>query len=845
VQNSEGHYASHCLSGVFKEDGEIMVRKLLDYKVPIIIILLLGLMIECFVFNFQYTKQFVLKPQNLDLNIIQLKDLELDGPSTYISRSSDPYMLIKGLDKLVGNMSLELEYQNSNNVLQVFYTDINNPQFAENASVRLNTSQDQKVYTLNFRFPRKLRDLRIDLVDLQNESVKVKRISINHVAALSFEPLRVLLLYLVLSLIYIAYCLTKRYADKLVRYRYVIALIFFVILVTGKIHGSSIAQWDKYITAKVTESKSSVLVGAPRPIRSDEWLVHTPWILSQVQSRYPIINENIRSDGQNMLLTSVPTLSLDLIGKPFYWGFFLLGKEYGLSWYWVSKIILLFLLSFELAMFLTDENRLLSIVGAFWISLSPVIQWWFDTPAAVVELIIYSQAMIVTAIYFVRNKSRPKFRLLLMALITMSIIGYVSVVYPAIQVPLGYLVLIFLGFIFYTNRKSLVLSKLEIIFGVGCLLLISSSIGFFIYHSLPSLKLLLGTAYPGARFSTGGDLEASYLQLYLINWLLPYKDLSTFSNNCEVSVFYNFMPTIILVFFFVYRRAKVKKGIALALFAYMLFQLSWLLVSYPRAIAKLTLFSFTTGPRLANIVFSLTSVYLSLWIIDQFVRNKPLKPYQTGLICIPVGMLYYYSVMHTPMHEYLTRYLTLLTVGFFVILNYIMLRGKSKLFAILMLALILVSGVTINPISRGTAPLDNKQIVAKILEINRQDPNEKWAAVNSAVNGQLLVAEGLKTFNSVHFYPDMNMWKELDPKGKFGSIYNRYSHVMLNITTEETHFVLNGQDAFNLYLNTKDLPKTEIKYILSVGNLEQYNTKLKQVYVEPKDNLYVYQVVNY
>jgi hypothetical protein len=91
----------------------------------------------------------------------------------------------------------------------------------------------------------------------------------------------------------------------------------------------------------------------------------------------------------------------------------------------------------------------------------------------------------------------------------------------------------------------------------------------------------------------------------------------------------------------------------------------------------------------------------------------------------------------------------------------------------------------------------------------------------------------------------MNMWKELDPKGKFGSIYNRYSHVMLNITTEETHFVLNGQDAFNLYLNTKDLPKTEIKYILSVGNLEQYNTKLKQVYVEPKDNLYVYQVVNY
>jgi hypothetical protein len=834
--------ASHCLWLLFMRKGENVLKAQAKAKVALIAIILLGLILEIFVFNFTYLQRFVLRPLTIDVSSAPKKDLQSKDMSTYISTSGDPYILVSGINKFTSNISLKLEYQGDGNSLQVYYTDATTSDFSEKASSTLSTNKEQHVYTFSFRAPKRIKDLRIDLVNRPNEIVKIDNITINNFAGpFTFNPLRLGLVYLMLIFTCLLVYGIKLYGWRVVKYRYLIALIIFIFLVAGKIHGSSIAQWDNALTAKVTESKSSVLFGTPRPIRSDEWLVHTPWILSQVASNYPIINNNIRSDGQNMLLTSVPTRSLDLLGKPFYWGFFLLGKEYGLSWYWVAKFLLLFLLSYELAMLLTSENESLSLLGALWISLGPVVQWWFDTPAAVVELIIYSQAMVVTALYFVRS-NKLSTRLLFMVLMTMSVIGYTSVIYPAIQVPLGYLTLVFLGYIFYTNRKSLALRQAEIFFGIGCLALVGASIGMFVYNSLPSIKVLLGTAYPGARFSTGGDFQAADLQLYLLNWLLPFRDLTTFSNNCEVSVFYNFMPAILLVFFLVYKRTKEHKGLALALFAYLLFQLSWLLVSYPRIMAKLTLFSFVTGPRLANIVFSLTALYLSLWLIAQLAKHRPLKIYQAVLLCIPIGALYYYSAMNTPMHEYLSNTLTKITIVFFLILNYLLLRGRKNLFIFLMLGLILVSGVTVNPISRGTGALDSKQVVVKMQEMNVQDPNQKWVAVNSGLNGQLLVAEGLKTFNGVHFYPDMKMWQLLDPAGKYNNVYNRYSHVVVLLTDQDTNFKLNGPDAFTINLNVKDLPKTGIKYILSTGDLERFAPSLKQVYFEPTDNLYIYQV---
>ena len=66
-----------------------------------------------------------------------------------------------------------------------------------------------------------------------------------------------------------------------IKWRYVIALIVFTFCVIFKVHGSSINEYNKMFSNYEEYSSESVLLGESRSIRSDEWLVHTPYYMSQ------------------------------------------------------------------------------------------------------------------------------------------------------------------------------------------------------------------------------------------------------------------------------------------------------------------------------------------------------------------------------------------------------------------------------------------------------------------------------------------------------------------------------------------------------------------------------------
>lgn len=816
-------------------------------KISIVVILLMGIFIELFFFNFRYFLQNVLNLPSMTIGLEQTvkKDFEIVGPSTFRSTSDDPNLEIRDLNKSIMSISLDLDYRESGGVLQVFYSDEHSPNYSEDKSWKLPIYSNQKNYSILLEWPHLIKNMRIDLTNRNSDTVKINSIILNPVIAFDFNFKRLLYIYIWLVSLYMLFFLIKRYWELIIRYRYIFALITFLLLVICKLHGSSIGMWDQYLTSKISENKSTVLFGHERAIRSDEWLVHTPWIFSQVENEkfFPVKNNNIRSEGQNMILPNTPTLSLDLLGKPYYWGFVLFGKEYGLSWYWNFKQIVLILLSFEISMYLSNRNRILSVVGALWIGYSPVIQWWYDTPASVVELIIYSQAIIVTAIYYVKYPDKVYLRYTNLVLMSLSIIGFVTILYPAVQVPLGYLTLIFLLFILYPNRKKLFIRRKEILFGVFCLLFIMISIIRFLALSWDDLKVILGTVYPGARHTNGGEYDPNFLHLYLINWLLPFKDIN-FLNNSSASNYYSFIPALLLVFFKVYKLDDERKNLITALFSYLLFQLSWLFVSYPPIIGKLTLFSFVPEPRLATMTMGLTAVYLSIWLVSVIAKHKPLGIYESFMLSFLVGIIYFYSIKHSPMIGYLTFKFAVFALLFFVLLNFLLLRGNLKFFLINMMVLIFVSGATVNPISRGIDSLYNKRIVSEILEVNKVDPNEKWVATNSLVNGQLLVALGIKSFNSVHFYPDLKLWKRLDGQRKYEDIYNRYAHVYVSLTNKETTFKLIQTDYFEVNLNINDLKKEGVKYIFSKGLPNRSVVQgIKQIYSEPDDDLYIYEVM--
>lgn len=811
-----------------------MKKKLIYISLIVLVITLIQVIAN----NRDFVKNMGSISTEIEVNDLIPKDLVYDN-NKWIAAGNDSWFEYSNTIHDVRNIKLSISYENKGSVLQVFYTTEENEGYSEQKSVTINTSENKSNYLIQMDKPTDIRKLRIDATNEPGAVVELNNVTINAKDKLDIINKEILWNTLKFSIIIILLSAVFTYIDIIVRHRYKIAAILFVILVVFKIHGSSIGMWNQYIPDSANNTIETTLLGKERPIRSDEWLVQTPYMLAQAHEfkMFSYYNKNIRSDGQNMVLANAPTLTIELIGKPFYWGYFLFGKDYGLSWFWCLKMILLLLFSFEISMLLTRGNKVIAMVGALWIGFSPPIQWWYTTGAGVVELVIYSQAIIVMAIYYFKTDS-VKRKVILLILATISSIGFIFTLYPAVQVPLGILTLIIVAAILFENRSKIRMTRQEIYAGLSCIVFIMCALVIFYINCRNDIDLMLNTEYPGNREINGGKYLWSDLQLYLISWLLPYKD-SQFSNNSTLSSAFNILPLILLSLAYLFNGRLGNRKLIYPILIYVLFQISWLFVEYPAIISKITLFSFVPENRLAGITLAISAMYLSIWFVNEVIDKKIYNLKQSIIVCFVLFIFYSYSIHSSPMNDYLGHYSLIAIVGF-VLLNLIILLGMRRLFVIAILGLIIVSGMTVNPISKGTASIFEKEVANKIYSINKDNEDTNWAAVDSVVNGQYLVALGIPTLNSVHFYPDYKLWREIDPTGAYQNVYNRYAHVVISLTEDETKFVLDQADKFTVYMNIDQFRNTGVDYILSSSDLSKFK-QLEMIYYGDTDHLYIYK----
>lgn len=648
--------------------------------------------------------------------------------------------------------------------------------------------------------------------------------------------------YVIVSVVYsVIYFLAQsknKFLELLHRYRYIIAVIVFAFLVIFKFHGSSIGMWENYYgDSKV----NTIYFGQVRDIRTDEWLVQTPLYLSQLtgENKLERINENIRSDGQNMVLSAYsPVRDITIIGKPFNWGFLFLDKERAFSWYWNFKLISLFMMSYEMSYILTKKNKKLSLLGACLITYAPACQWWFST--VVVDLIVFTQGIIVGTYNYLKNDN-VRYKLLNLLLFICSGCGFVLSLYPAMQVPLGYLVLIFCLYFVWKYRDKI--KKKDVFLIVSSIAIILGTVAYFIYTAKDSINLMLNTAYPGQRLETGGSFDFKLLSNYVFNWLMPYRNVS-FSNPCELSGFISFLPLTIIMFFFRNREENDNK-LKISIFIYILIMLSYVIIGYPAILAKITLFSFSPAFRMV-IVLGFTSTYLFLMIIPDFIESKKMNNIVVAIIAIFVILFMFLPQYHTEVQYYMRKSGVITSIIIFTFLIFFALKGYVNQLLSFGMMFVLIGGFLVNPIARTLAPIYEKQTSKEISKINNENPG-KWVALDNKIGGSLLYANGVQSFNGVHYYPDLNMWEKLDTDKEYEEIYNRYANVVVSLTTEKTKFILIHQDLIEINLNIRDLDKTGIKYILSDKELDDFNKNgiiFKELYSSKADNSYIYEYVN-
>jgi len=653
----------------------------------------------------------------------------------------------------------------------------------------------------------------------------------------------------------------KVFYNAVFKYRYVIAVTAFFLLVIGQIHFSSIAMFDRHIQPGYGSEFVNPIFGWPRAVRSDEWMVQTPIQLAAQfgHDAFGRYNEIVRgTQTENMLFGMY--LGIATFAFPFHI-FFLFGAEYGVSAHWVGTLIMTFMVSFELMYIISDKNKLLAVVGACLITFSPFYQWWsfpgFLGPGIGAVVCVY---------YFIKSETR--LRKLLFAIGSATFFSqFVVTLYPAWQVPAGYLFVGFLIWIVIENWEDVKkFGKYELLFIGFALALISLAVGTFIINSGGYITAISNTAFPGARQTYGGGAELGFI---LNRWanggvfapMTAFEGSFVGSNVSEFGGMFSLFPIPILYLSYKMIRTKNVDLLSLIIIIFTIVMGLYIMIGWPLWLANITLMSFSLQTRAMDVTL-LAQVFLLVRALSyrhaQRDEQSILKTNQTKvkyiLFTLVAGGFLAYVTLHFSVvafeysiHQiFYVPALIGITVTIYSIIDYSRTKLIFRTACLFMIILSTVTWMTIHPIMRGLDALYSKPLSYQISEL-ATDTDEKWISLHSVQGSAFLIANGASTISSSNFYPNMELWSLLDPDGVYEEVYNRYAHVSVTLTTEATSFELLVQDHFALHLSYRDLAKIGVTFIHALDPLDDFETvSFTLLYDEGDSRIYrVHNIQNY
>ncbi len=385
----------------------------------------------------------------------------------------------------------------------------------------------------------------------------------------------------------------NKIGEWLYRYRYYIAIVLFLLCVVLEISGSSIGCWNNFVGSNVTDE--GVVLGKSRGIRSDEWAVLTPMTLSQFFDGFHYFSDVLRGDQTDVFMVyGLPILNIMQIFRPFQLGFLLLGMAKGLSFFWCGRFIALFMVTFEFSMLFTKKNKLLSLIGAFMITLAPIVQWWFAVNG-IVEIFVFGELAILLLHKYMNTDSLKKRCLYLLGLVICAG-GYIMVLYPAWQIPMAYVFLALAIWVMVENRKNCKINYKDIISIIVAILVFAGCMGYIFSQSMETIKTVMNTVYPGSRAVTGGEMLKKYVS-YLMNPFLAFKESGIEANTCEAAVMFTLFPIGILLAGYQLIKEKKKDVFLICLLVAYVFLSLYCVFGFPEVVAKLTLLSKSQSKR--------------------------------------------------------------------------------------------------------------------------------------------------------------------------------------------------------------------------------------------------------
>lgn len=635
--------------------------------------------------------------------------------------------------------------------------------------------------------------------------------------------------------------------SPVIRYRWGIGAVILLFCVLFQINGSSIGSWNAYVQDgdPVTEP---VIAGKDRLIRSDEWALFTPMAMSQYSNDFGIESDIMRGTETDMYMVYGQCVKdWSIVFRPFQAGYLFLSPARGLSFYWCSKLIALFLVSFGFGMLLTGKRRYLSLAYAFMITFAPVVQWWFSINAFP-DMLVYGQGLVLCLEGYLDTDRYPH-RCIYAAGMAWLSCCYLLVMYPAWQVPFFY-VFLMIGIALIKDRapdtyfkisKDVPILAITILLTAGSMLLIIS-------RSWEAISLVMDSAYPGSRMETGGA-GAALLFRYAANPAFPHTDANIPGNVCEMANFYDLFPLGVLVTIPLLRKRKDRMLFAIIIAT--LFLGTYVMIGFPRILSRATLLSNSQTGRCAVALSycNLLMLFRSL-VIWQEVDRETVSAGRRQKFIICVSLI---TAATTSVLSYVLLYSEYYTAGIWVVCVVILLLcavsilgGKRTGYILLCVACIFM-GATVNPLRTGLEDIRGNALGREIERIANKETDNKWVVVSDFwVTGNYPIMFGAKTINSTNTYINTELWKKLDPEKKYVDIYNRYAHIQVEVSDDpDTEVILLNPDLISLRISADKLPEMGADYVLADKDMSRFNGKgltFSPVYTQQNGRYTIYRV---
>lgn len=620
---------------------------------------------------------------------------------------------------------------------------------------------------------------------------------------------------------------------------YLLLTILLVISVVCGLSGSSIGRL-RTDSRELIEMNEIKLFGNYNHIRSDEWLLRTPFAIGSRQEGCPVTSSNFSFSGRNNLLrfyTGAPVWHLSSIAHPQTWGLMILPLRQGLSWYWFfpifSGIAGIFALLNLLFTNQVRNNFFLSLA----LALSPVMAFWSFWP-----LLICGYMSAAAAFFLLFLKSLPEkgelltaksFRwILLWSLLTgWSVAASALILMPPRMIPCAASIGIVIAAHIIDEKLYRKISIFTLMMLLPCVIICLLIIGCWYFDAKDAIVAVANTVYPGKRISFGGGYDLWYV--FGSGWWNFYSgryENGDVINLCERASYFS----MILPFFILFI-SDLKNGIRdwklLGLAVFVLFAITYQTAGLPNFLAEITLWDRTHNERV-NCAIAFSQILI---IADLLSKKKPgMTIIQSIFIALLASLFSVWVFFSGPMRFLQNVYIktatpeqiTMLTyaggIAAAAFIAYYFFSRNMRVFIIIFLLLNAAASFPFNPLIIAPSKINHifQREIASVQPLLKPNNGRIMAILPDfnhiyAMTG--LYAAGEKVAGIYFFYPDPSIYKIWFSSLPNAQDFNRKGHVIFRMADIKEDFTVELADAQMMYINLNrnyDFCKIPVDFVL-------------------------------